>query len=328
MQGYLLGALRDASFVGSYSNWHDNAVYKLGYDHPETIRLAYMQVQFSSPITCFLNLRSRFCAVLDGSKTGLTVDPEVLQKDRASYNCRPPAWKETTEKKKEDGANQNLPNVKRLGRVCGIEFIMDAIQKQGKMDYDMYLGKYEDFKKREGVDTKLDDDLTGPWRDAQERAERNRDKFPRMLEELELIAAHVHEIRIEHRKMMRWQDPKTPASSHKHGGKADFTKKPIVVRQDELRDLSEQFAESPNVEDLVFFDKASLARVRASYAYLHDYKETRGAIRWTAFPFDMAMRELCAIKAGENSKTLSADFYNTMTMSSHVKAISSSKTCT
>jgi hypothetical protein len=45
MQAYLLSAIRDMAVVGKYSNWHINATYALGYQHPETIRLAYMSVK-------------------------------------------------------------------------------------------------------------------------------------------------------------------------------------------------------------------------------------------------------------------------------------------
>lgn len=56
LQEYLLGAVRDTSVVGKYSNFHDVATYTLGYTHPETIRLAYM----------YGNLRysSIFCEIL------------------------------------------------------------------------------------------------------------------------------------------------------------------------------------------------------------------------------------------------------------------------
>ena len=33
--------------VGLYSHFHDNAVYSIGYDHPDTVRLAYMYVSYS-----------------------------------------------------------------------------------------------------------------------------------------------------------------------------------------------------------------------------------------------------------------------------------------
>ena len=36
--------------VGIYSKFHDNSTYNLGYDHPTTIRLAYM---YGFPSPCF-----------------------------------------------------------------------------------------------------------------------------------------------------------------------------------------------------------------------------------------------------------------------------------
>jgi RNA-dependent RNA polymerase len=47
---FLTALLRslDNQYVGKYSNFHSYALYKLGYSHPDTIRLAYMWVQFPS----------------------------------------------------------------------------------------------------------------------------------------------------------------------------------------------------------------------------------------------------------------------------------------
>jgi len=44
IQSFLLGGLHDQSLIGKYSNFHDIAIYTLGYRHPETTRLAYMCV--------------------------------------------------------------------------------------------------------------------------------------------------------------------------------------------------------------------------------------------------------------------------------------------
>jgi len=41
-QYHLLGAIRDTSVYGCYSNMHEIATYTLGYDHKETLRLAHM----------------------------------------------------------------------------------------------------------------------------------------------------------------------------------------------------------------------------------------------------------------------------------------------
>ena len=46
LQWFLLGAIRENSVVGRYSEFHELATYKLGYTHPETIRLAYMLVMW------------------------------------------------------------------------------------------------------------------------------------------------------------------------------------------------------------------------------------------------------------------------------------------
>jgi hypothetical protein len=45
LQGALLLSL-EGDRKGMYSVFHDNAVEKYGYDHPESIRLAYMYVLF------------------------------------------------------------------------------------------------------------------------------------------------------------------------------------------------------------------------------------------------------------------------------------------
>lgn len=44
LQKYLLGALQDRTLVGQYSTWWENSTYSNGYDHPETVFLAYMWV--------------------------------------------------------------------------------------------------------------------------------------------------------------------------------------------------------------------------------------------------------------------------------------------
>ncbi len=53
VQEFLLRGLTNISVVGAYSNMHDYAAYTKGYAHPETLRLAHMQVvsfQFWAPV--------------------------------------------------------------------------------------------------------------------------------------------------------------------------------------------------------------------------------------------------------------------------------------
>ena len=94
---------------------------------------------------------------------------------------------------------------------------------------------------------------------------------------------------------------------------AEFTNWSIVDRQDILRRSSKFFQEHPAPEEMeIYTDPEEIARLRASYAYLYDlemhkYKEPK----WSRFPFDVAARELCAIKAHAlgASKTVTRGFY-------------------
>lgn len=50
LQQYLLGGLISPFLVGKYSTWHSNAIYRLGYAHPRTRKLA------SKCVPSFLNI--------------------------------------------------------------------------------------------------------------------------------------------------------------------------------------------------------------------------------------------------------------------------------
>jgi RNA-dependent RNA polymerase len=42
LQKVLLGTIRDRSIVGTYSKFHENAIYKLGYGNKQSTDLAHM----------------------------------------------------------------------------------------------------------------------------------------------------------------------------------------------------------------------------------------------------------------------------------------------
>ncbi|KAM6498847.1 RNA dependent RNA polymerase domain containing protein [Amanita muscaria] len=63
----LLAGLNDAK-VGLYSMFHEYAGYKYGYNHSETVRMAYM-----------------FSTTLDSGKTGLRLKPDVFKKHKAKF---------------------------------------------------------------------------------------------------------------------------------------------------------------------------------------------------------------------------------------------------
>ncbi|KAA1476614.1 hypothetical protein DENSPDRAFT_827653 [Dentipellis sp. KUC8613] len=281
-QSYLMGPMRDSPVVGTYSGLHDNAMYAFGYNDPRTVRLAHM-----------------FCATLDGSKTGMSVRPEVYRRDRDQFwSSRAPEWKvlkERDERRRETSASaipglqisvtESQPLIKRgegLGRFV-MDYLWHAMEKMS----------CEQFKRVEGVFKALsherDEALTQPWRDAHRRAALVGET---MLAELTAIEEHVRAC-YEHHKAEVMD--------------SNFTKQKIEKRQDMLRELSAEFAGVPTA--FVFFSEQEAARVRASYAYYYDYEHRSCPSR---FPWNVAMRTLCDIKANATGrhKTMTEYFYH------------------
>ncbi|KAG1767262.1 RNA dependent RNA polymerase-domain-containing protein [Suillus occidentalis] len=269
LQSFLLGGLRDISSVGKYSNLHDVAVYTIGYAHSETIRLAYM-----------------FCNILDGAKSGLTVLPEVTKRDTKLYHKRSPEWKECGEEKPET----NEINAQRPKGMT--EFVMDAIMTHARNHRDLKLQQVDSaFSKHH---CHRDSSLEKPWQDAESRVRRvkfsNEYAASTMEMELSMIREHVEKMREEHKKNIR----------------RTFSGLKIERRQDILRSLARDFTAAPDLSSFLFFSSEEVARLKASYAYIHGCPNTVGQ-----FPWDVAMRELGMIKARSlgPSKTVALGFY-------------------
>ena len=313
LQEYLLGAgaARDTTVVGKYSSFHDVATYTLGYTHHETIRLAYMygNCRYCSFVFCNIFRNFRFCMTLDGFKTGMTVREDILKNDTKTYQKRPPKWKETDEERERfylSGQNeQNLQRPNFLGR-----FIMDELHKQAEEEGKHWLAKIESHFEAPNR-CKLDEDLVAPWNKAIELSNRwaTEENSTRMKEELEAIAQHVKNIYSDHRGSLASPNKGLRNSPKKA---VPFTGQPIEVRQDTIRNLSKKFASFPPPGKFLMHDE-EIARLRASYAYKYDH-EMR--LSWTRFPWDVAMRELGAIKArvAGRQKTIAGEFYDHFNM--------------
>ncbi|KAJ2927622.1 hypothetical protein H1R20_g9471, partial [Candolleomyces eurysporus] len=321
LQYHLLAALRNTSLVGRYSNYHDIAVYQKGYKHPETRRLAIM-----------------FCTVLDSVKSGLSVKPEVLIDDQRRYgSLKAPLWTESMEKgnskiQSPDNSNSGYPE-----RGKGLKpFIMDGLFKRGKELRNEWKGKIE-RKTGPGTGFVMDPDLVAPYQEfermvAKEVARRNTadeasESYPggQPLEEwsygndLILICKHVEEMYKEHKEKVGH----SPAggggrpSSSLSGSDPDsaaLTGLPIQRRQDILRSVSRKFATYPTADEL-HLPPEWAARVKASYAYFYDCEQQKNKRKWTQFPWNVAFRDLCDIKAQADSgyKTVRREcFYDRM----------------
>jgi len=124
--------------------------------------------------------------------------------------------------------------------------------------------------------------------------------------ELEEIAKHVRSVYDDHRISL------SPTSSLK-----SFTDLPIEARQDTIQKLSKQFVSLPPPASGKFLmQDEEIARLSASYAYKYDYERQFGKSTVTSFPWDVAMRELGAIKARATGghKTVVGDFYDHFNM--------------
>ncbi|KAF4602055.1 hypothetical protein EYR40_005257 [Pleurotus pulmonarius] len=293
LQQYLLGALNQPSLVGQYSNFHLNSIYVNGYRHPETIRLAYM-----------------FCKVLDSSKSGEQVLPAQIKHDSKLYNKRPPFWKETEEERSRHQTNEiNLIRPKELH---GKEFIMDTIYNQAKEEGRLAQQRIEQAFSALPKEHVADLDLQQPWKQAEALAKQMASRgYTERAEDLEKIKRHVETMYREHRKQVK---PKKEGE--------DFTGIPIEARQDTLRSLSRQFSSLPSSANLPsfvaidqpatsMFGNEEVSLIKASYAYIFDHQENSGRKGWTRFPWDVAMRDLCHIKARALGphKTVSGDFH-------------------
>ncbi|KAL0067285.1 hypothetical protein AAF712_005683 [Marasmius tenuissimus] len=283
IQGYLLGGLKDCSLVGQYSNMHDYATYTLGYSHPETIRLAHM-----------------FCRTLDGAKTGLTVLAPKVAADRRRYYKGAMHWK-----RPKSGSSSEQTDVKRP-RLLG-PFVMDEIAKHAEARAKQAQRGFE--QKGGGMRKHVPDPhLLAPWNESRELAERWNNQQRR--EDMKKIEEHVIYMYNKHREQVN-HNRRATASKAFMGAKT-FTDQPIETRQNQLREMSREFAASPSLSEVSLM-KAELDCLRASFAYLYDSQVNKGRQNggWTRFPWDVAMRELGAIKATAlgPSKTVRGEFY-------------------
>src|SRR5882757_1730592 len=137
----------------------------------------------------------RFSSILDGTKSGLTVLPEVIKHDTKCYHKRSPEWKEMI----GEDSRQEINEVNAERPRSMNEFVMDAILKHAR--------KHRDTKMKQ-VDSAIakihevkDPSLMKPWHDAESRARRVKDSNGNaaviMEAELSKIRKHVKKMREE-----------------------------------------------------------------------------------------------------------------------------------
>ncbi|KAL4244292.1 RNA-dependent RNA polymerase [Abortiporus biennis] len=291
LQDFLLASLRNSAMVGKYSVMWEKSVYQNGYRTEETKRLAYL-----------------FCEILDGAKSGVTVEPKQFRVDNDKYKRPLPEWKALKSPKNNDSNSTILKRPPGLGK-----FIMDVLRDEMNSECNKHLADLDQLLPPAdmGLNGVFDRDLEKPWVDAYSRAKECQriGMGPYMLNELERIEDHVKKVRSRFIEEMRKVEdaPEGKGAAQGKGKGVKFTALRIEQRQDFLRRFSREFAHGPI--GLVFFSDLEVARLKASFAYVYDFKEEKkGKSR---FPWNVAFRDLGSIKAeavGQH-KTVSSSFY-------------------
>ncbi|KAI0344209.1 hypothetical protein BDW22DRAFT_1392606 [Trametopsis cervina] len=281
LQKYLLAPLKEGSMAGLYSTWWENSIYMNGYDHPETIRLAYI-----------------FCAVLDGAKTGVTVKPEKKRSDTARYSKTAAAWKNAVPELAPSRTDDtNVPSPKR-GPGLPV-FIMDHLRAAVKQEYSEQRAVIE--ARLQITEFQVDADLTTPWHEFEKRVSEKESTLggPSQVNMKAAIETHVLSVFEEWSNLLKVKKNEDKA--------VKFTAMDIRTRQDGLRAISQMFATGPAFVES-YFDSTEANRLKASYAYI-----VGCARKKHRFPFDVAYRVLCGIKAHAVSngteKPVASDFY-------------------
>ncbi|KAL0069589.1 hypothetical protein AAF712_003247 [Marasmius tenuissimus] len=289
MQRYLLSGLRDPFTVGCYSVRHEKATYLYGLDDPRTL------------------LSIRFCTILDSSKSGKKLSDPVRRRDieQDPLKGKILPWKlrlKNMSLSKEERAfarKGREPEV--LYRQNGHErqeglFIMEELCHLAEEQFREWEARakgifgegYTPSQIASTFKKGADEDLKGPWVNFDNvvcaRIKEQRPDADALNKDRAIIKKHVEGLRDKFGGQVK-------------GGRT-FSSKPIVAQQDTIRRLSKDFSSFPSPGDLnTYMDVATIARLRASYAYYLCRDDLA-----KPFPWKMAFRELCLMKA-EASKS-------------------------
>ena len=253
--------------------------------------------------------------------------PEILKRDKGRYEHRPPKWKESEEaslgfERKAD----NQTNLRRGPEVNSKKFVMDDIRNRGHQKRKDFVNQFGLLKEKCDCSPR-DEDLAEPWLKAETRREELMKSTPEagvlMQAEMELIRQHVVNMFNEHKDAIN--DPGKHMETGRKGKKdvkkekrtvVLFSKLPIEVRQNIMRNLSARFnASLPGI--FLILSPEEIPILRASFAYIHDI-DIKGR-RGSHFPWDVATGTLCEIKAKKfgNAKVMTPEFYEALTVHPH-----------
>ncbi|WVQ64983.1 uncharacterized protein L199_003153 [Kwoniella botswanensis] len=292
MQEWLIGGVTGDELTGIYSGLHENAVYTLGYSHPETIRLARM-----------------FCHVLDARKSGLRVKPGKLIEDKKRYGGDLD-WK--LWKKGDDAQIERNVNLRKRGKGLG-GFIMDKLKIQGEGHRVRMMGSFvrepdtlndEDFKELAKLwkDVKRDPLMSyiPDWQDQIDQMEQH----VRACSDIRqlIVQGRCEDVQQTYQTILEGKEP-TPKN---RSGTCSPTKKPSKIESSELalerltkmRQLALIWKENPEVHDapLLFRWNVNELKLSCLAGMVVGKKPSQMS------PFDFDFTGFCAMQAKSNGK--------------------------
>ena len=233
--------------------------------------------------------------------------PEYFKQLAGKYSQAPP-WKAKNSSINVIGQHMNKSE-KPLVRAPHLgPFTTDELQKAMAVEATKLNcqidEKFPDATSR-GM-SRFDRDLAKPWEEAEERAKGLMEETGSeiWIDALAAIEAHVEEMK------KAWSN--AHLRTRERTETKAFTDAPIEHRQDALRAVSRAFWNDFAAPYEDAYSVQEWRRLVASCAYKKYFKSLR-------FPFDVAFRELCAIKAetvsAATAKSMLPGFYEGMTMS-------------
>ncbi|KAL1731817.1 RNA dependent RNA polymerase-domain-containing protein [Schizophyllum commune] len=291
VQKYLLSNLRDMTVLGMYSTFHEHAIIKYGYAHPQTLRLAQI-----------------FNTLMDAAKTGHRITEAAWNGDRNAYKhgVGPRHRELEKSRRREDNKPTNLQKAylvrefdrtQKYHRGNRTEVMDELVGVANEVHSALMKTMDKKFKELSlgNIQQNIppDMDLAKPWLEATTRAS----TVGPLAHDLAMIEDHVRKV---------------------YNTKGHVkTEKRIEERQDQLRLLSKTFVSGPPLQEMrVIFEESYIRRLAASCAYVHDWREQANRKNvvgdgCTRFPWNVAFRELCHIKAAAvgPSKTVTTTFY-------------------
>ncbi|KAI5121840.1 hypothetical protein M0805_003273 [Coniferiporia weirii] len=281
----LLLGLSDSK-VGLYSMFHDNAVYYLGYDSPEAVRLAYM-----------------FTTCLDASKTGLRVKADVFREDAKEWNIpRPQSMQKSDEQQRLLMSGYNST---RRSRPKGLgPFVLDSLKHSGEALHKAALVDYEKLCEQAEHWNWKDPDLVKYWSDTKLWSTRMKDVagFSGLLDDIRKMETFVEKLCDEYIVGVgdhhgKSRSPKKTSRTFSSDSAVSTTSN--ITRSRSLAAVKHEFTakfDEGTLHVVSFVPPEMAKQVMASYAYYYASSKASRKLA-TEFPFTVAHETLCALKA-------------------------------